>query len=180
MAKTVPRVRYEIDLEELFGQQIDDPELRDAIGQRVIDRIVERTLSGRSKTGHVFKGYSDSYIKSAIFKAFGKDPSNVNMRLKGDMLGQMDIIEQDSKKIALGWGDTTQNAKAYNHTQGDTLPKRDFFGLPKRDLDKIRKEFAPEIGPKAPGRVAVTDDISFDTREFDLLDFLAELEKEET
>ena len=38
-----------------------------------------------------------------------------------------------------------QAPKAFNHNTGDTLPKREFWGLTKAELDTIKNEFVNSV-----------------------------------
>ena len=143
---TLDEVSQEFDLKKLFGVDLDAPELMEYIGERIIEKIRERTLDGKGINGkNLKKPYSESYSKTPEFKAFGKSKSNVNMTLSGDMLGLMQIIEAEDGKIKIGWDDPEQTAKAYNHNAGDTLPKRPFFGLNNTETKELVRELRPEI-----------------------------------
>lgn len=143
-------VSQTIDLKEVFGVSLTGNEaLKQVIGQALIDRIIQRTESNKSVTGGQLKKYSKEYIESDEFKAFDKSAGDVNMKLTGDMLGTLDIIDSSGSKIKLGWDDSTQNAKAYNHNVGDTVPKRAFFGVTKSDIDSVKREFADEVNSSA-------------------------------
>lgn len=140
-------VYQEINLGELLGFDLSDAsELKQYIGQLILDKIKSRTEEGKGYNGKNLKSpYSKSYADSMEFKAFGKSKGNVNMTLSGDMLGLMDIIEDKGNKITIGWDDAEQNAKAYNHNVGDTVPKRPFFGINNKELYEIIREVRPEI-----------------------------------
>lgn len=140
MAKPT-EVKFEIDLEEMFGESPPDSQsFKEDIGQAVLDRIIERTQDGMDKAGRSFYPYSDAYAKKK-----GVSAGDVDMTLFGDMLAAMDILEIESSKIFLGFTDELENAKAFNHINGDTVPKRDFFGLPKKDLKEIASRFRSEF-----------------------------------
>lgn len=143
---TEGEVSQTIDLKEVFGVSLTGNEaLKQSIGQALIDRIIERTESNTSVTGGKLKAYSKEYIASDEFKAFDKSAGDVNMTLTGNMLGTLDIVDITGSKIKLGWDDATENAKAYNHNVGDTVPKRAFFGLTKTEINSIKKEFESEV-----------------------------------
>ena len=61
------------------------------------------------------------------------------------MLGLLDIIEDKGNKIKIGWTDPTENAKAFNHNTGDTVKKREFFGITAQDIKAISTEFKPDL-----------------------------------
>lgn len=141
-----PKVKLKINLSEMFGEEMPDNEaLRLAVGQTIIDRIKERTQSGVDKRNQPFKKYSKRYINSDEFEAFGKSSGDVNLTLSGDMLELMEILRSSKNVLEIGWEDETQNAKAYNHTVGDTVPRRDFFGISKTELKEIASEFSDEV-----------------------------------
>ena len=147
-------VEQTIDLKEVFGVDFRGmTSLKEAIGGAIIERIRDRTAKGEgiSFTGDTARKvklkspYSKEYADSLEFKAFGKSRNSVNMKLTGDMLGLMDIKLQSGNQITIGWNDAEENAKAYNHSVGDTVPRRPFFGVSKSELKEIAKEFESEI-----------------------------------
>lgn len=152
-------MELEIDLDELLGTRVpNSPELREALGQAIIEKITERTKAGNRLTGGKFKGYSDAYKKSLPFEAFGKDEGTVNLTLTGDMLGTLDIKAQSRSALRIGWRDETQNAKAFNHHTGDTLPARPFFGLTDAEIKDLRNEFKDQVPQEiSRGPVRLTD-----------------------
>lgn len=139
-------VSQTFDLKQILGIDVSDfPEVKQAIGQAIIDKIISRTESGEDVSGKNFKGYSKEYVNSLAFKAFGKSENDVNLTLTGSMLGTIDIIEDSGNKIKIGWSDDTENAKAYNHNTGDTVKKREFFGITSDDIKAISNEFKPDL-----------------------------------
>ena len=137
-----------INLKSVFGVDFaGKPELRDAIGQAIIDKQRERTNKnlkyspGPGRPGKLKPDYSPSYVKSLEFRAAGKKKGDVNMELTGDMLGFWDLIDdgKNSKNtITQGWDDSTENAKAFRHNTGDKkMPKRPFFGITDSELKEI-------------------------------------------
>lgn len=135
------KVKFKINLEDMFGESVpDDSEFKADIAFAVIERIIERTQSGISKTGSRFPQYSEAYAAKK-----GVSRSAVDLTLSEDMLANIDVIKETPKTITLGFPDETENAKAFNHTTGDTVPKRDFFGLPQKDLNEIAGEFRSEL-----------------------------------
>lgn len=140
------KVALKVNLRELLGEAVpDNPELRQAVGQAILDKIIKRTEAGLDVKGKPFAAYSPDYVKSTAFKAFDKSKSERNMTLTGDMLGLMDIVAESRNTLTIGWNDSDQDPKAFNHITGDTVKKRDFFGLTKEDLADLRKEFAPKV-----------------------------------
>lgn len=143
MAK-VPKLKLKIDLVELFGESVKKATVRQAIGQDIIDTIVSRTKDNKDVNGSPFKKYSKDYINSLKFKAFGKT-EDVDMTLSGDMLSSMQVIKTNSNTIEIGFDDELNNAKAYNHNFGDTVPKREFFDITNNELESIKDKWANTI-----------------------------------
>jgi hypothetical protein len=141
------KVQQTFNLKEIFDgiSFKDERALKEAIGQAIIDKIIERTKSGVDINGKAFKNYSKSYIESDEFKAFGKNKKEVNLTLSGAMLDTMDIISEDGNKITIGWDDDTEIAKAFNHNTGDTVSKRQFFGLKSKDIKEIKSLFYDDV-----------------------------------
>jgi hypothetical protein len=146
------KAAMKVNLRELLGTSVpNDPRLREAIGQAIIDKIVERTSGGRSYTGSKFAGYSKEYIDSLGFKAYGKSENQVNLKQSGDMLGLMDVIDQSRDTITIGWNDETEAAKAHGHVTGNIGVKRDFLGLNQKEIEEIRSEFQPLLDDSEGG-----------------------------
>ena len=157
--KSAKEVSQKIDLEKTFGIDFKGRRaLREAIGEAILEKIRDRTEKGKAIGGKAklpaFKGtkgspakgkYSARYVDSDEFKSFGKNQNELNMTLTGDMLGLMDIIKQTGNSITLGWDDSTENAKAFNHVTGDTVPRRRFFGVTNDELKEVKREFKDEI-----------------------------------
>lgn len=110
-----------------------------------MDRIIERTKDSEflNDLSSNAKVYSKKYKDSLDFKAAGKS-NKVNLTLTGDMLGLLEL-EVDGNEVELGWDDELEQLKASNHIVGDTVPKRDFFGLTAADIKKIKAEFLPDL-----------------------------------
>lgn len=134
-----------IDIVDLFGQEIENENVLNQIGQAIIDKIIERTKDNKSIDGGNLKKYSKVYVESAEFEQYGKSPGDVNMELTGDMLNAIDITKSSPREIVIGFNDETEAAKAANHNFGVTLPKRKFFGVNDRELNEIKKDFEDDI-----------------------------------
>jgi hypothetical protein len=140
-------LKLKLNLKEILGLDVSRNEgLKRALGERFLRRIQERTEENTSRTGKTFKKYSDVYVDSLDFKAAGKSEDDVNLKLTGDMLGLMQVNAKDNSNIVeISWESDNERAKAFNHVTGDTVPKRDFFGLPSIDVKEIKNEFRSEI-----------------------------------
>lgn len=137
-----------LNLKELFGVSFADrSEIRDAIAQALMDKIIKRTEGAKDINDSPFRGYSKEYKKSLDFKAAGKS-SKVNLKLSGDMLGLLDIVETSGNTVTLGWTESDEAAKAHGHITGDKKGpkvKRDFFGLSPKDVKQVTDEFQDDI-----------------------------------
>ena len=142
----VTEVSQTFDLGDITGVDLSESnDLKNRIGQAFIDKIVSRSKSGVDLYGNAFAAYAESYKKSDVFEAFGKS-DNVNMTLTDNMNSSLDIVENSGNNIKLGWNDSLNNAKAYNHMVGDTVKKRLHFGLRKSDVSEVLADFKKEIG----------------------------------
>ena len=152
-------VRLEVNLDEMFGQIVpDSTAFRQEVGQAIIDKIVERTKDGKF-LNKAKQTYSEEYVDSVEFKAYGKSKSEVNLTQSGDMLGLLDIIQEDKNKIVIGWDDSLQSQKAHGHITGSVGAKRNFLGLPMEDLRSIADKFRDELplgDPETTSSVSLT------------------------
>jgi hypothetical protein len=153
-------VIYQIDLVKTFNDAfsdkskavrnalryiISDAQFKRAYAQSVIDKIVERTQESTPYKGS-FPAYSKAYKNSLAFQIYGKS-NEVNLTLSGSMLSNMVDKPKNKPMIEITFSNSLDKAKAYNHVTGDTLPVRNFFGLPKdveielfRDLASNQEE----------------------------------------
>lgn len=161
------KVEMEIDLAGFFGVDSIPRDVSERLGQACIDHIVERTGKGKDVDGNRFTGYDKDYIDSDEFEAWGKSPRKINMELTGDMLGTLDIIDIDGGRVKIGWKDDTEIKKAFNHNTGDTVPKREFFGLTDSQLKQLAEPFAEDIKKVEPSNKEL----------FGLLDYLTAAEE---
>lgn len=128
----------EIDLRKMFGRRRIPGAIKEDVAIAVIEKIVDRTRDGKSLKGNSFKKLSEAYADL-------KGTTRADLTLDGDMLDQLDIKSIRGNKVKIGWQEDIENKKAFNHDTGDTLPKREFFGLQQSELDDIIKEFKGEI-----------------------------------
>ena len=143
---TEQEVSQTFNLLELTGVDLQDQDdLKNKIAQDLIDRIVSRSESGTDRAGSSFKPYKKSYIDSEQFEAFDKSPGKINMTLSGGMLTSMQPLNVAGNDIKIGWDDTTENAKAYNHNVGETVTRRQFFGLTKAQVREVLSKYKPDI-----------------------------------
>lgn len=150
--------KLEVNLDAMFDTLVpDSTSFRQAVGQAIIDKIRDR-CDNNEYLNKAKQTYSKSYEESIEFKAHGKKKDDVNMKLTGDMLGLLDVVDEKKNKITLGWQDNADAAKAYNHVTGDTVPKRNFLGLPQSDIDEIADQFRDQI-PDVKGDNATSSSV---------------------
>lgn len=139
---------------EVAKTQIDNPKILRAIspilkkpslqreyGNRLIDEMIRRTRNENiDKKGNAFPKYSKSYSESEVFKIYGKDKSDVNLTLSGEMLSNMAVVKT-GQQLEIAFLSQTQNDKAHGHINGiktrSGKVKRDFFGLPENVQGEI-------------------------------------------
>lgn len=134
-------VSQEFDLEKLLGKTPSDKQ-KEVFANLVIDKIVNRTMSGRDIDNERFVPYSPAYAEKK-----GVSRNSVDLVLTGDMIQAIKDEQQNNKiKIAIQGG--VDAKKAYNHCVGDTLPKREFFGIKEKDMADILLS-VENVGPSA-------------------------------
>ena len=145
LAGNDPKLR--LNLKKIFDIDFSDkPGLKQLVTQAFIDTIRERTENkNASWTGSKFPKYTKEYIKSLPFRAAGKSPGDVNLRLTGAMMGTMDKTEETTNTVTLGWDDIDEGNKAHGHITGNVGKKRDFFALNQTEINRIKKQLGPDI-----------------------------------
>ena len=138
----------ELDVDESYSK-----EERLAIGEEIVDEIVDRTLKQKDANGERFtaldSGKSKGYKK---FKRRAIGSAKADLRFTGEMLGALKVIKSKSTKgkVVVGYkANTTQNSKAKGHITGDVGQKRDFLGDKesknnKRILERVTDQFPVE------------------------------------
>lgn len=158
MAKRSFNPQFKINLVKVFNRSygnesrqlrsalrgtLSNPQFRRQFSKAVIDRIVERTLSGIDKNDKKFQAYSKAYRASDIFQIYGKSPAEVNLELTGEMLSSLKGVTR-MQEITIELIGSNNRAKAHGHVNGIKTKRgkvrRDFLGLPDEDLDAIMIE----------------------------------------
>lgn len=143
-------VAQEFNLEDLLGVDLSsDPTLAAEIGQDIIEFIKKRADKNQGIGGKALrKPYSKMYQNSFEFKQYGKTANDVNMRLTGDMLDSIQVLDFDGSTLVVGI-EGEQAPKAHGHMTGKNgeVPKmkREFFGLTSTELDGIIKNYSDRI-----------------------------------
>jgi hypothetical protein len=122
---------------------------RKEVGSRVVQEIIKRTQDEhKDKKNKPFAKYSKEYKSSLDFKIAGKNPSEVNLTLSGDMLSDLDVIEHGIGYVDIGYdsgyfgaGKVEGNViGSYGDSTGHPSKARNFLGMPKTDLNDIISE----------------------------------------
>lgn len=139
-------VSQTIDLKEVFGVSFKKSRsLQEQVTQKLIDKMKERVAAGVDRFGEEMAPYSEVYKESFDYIAARKD-GTVNMKLTGDMLGSIDILESSGDKVTIGFVSSKENQKAYNHMMGEgNLPVRSFFGVTESEVEEVKSEFSQEL-----------------------------------
>jgi len=132
----------EIDLKKDMGIDRNlNPLTKREVGQAIIDVIIERTRGqGRPLTGGSFAPYSEQYAKIK-----GVSVNDVDLTLFGDMLNSLQVGEISGDKLIINSDDSFQYPKLFNHNTGDTVPKREFFGILKSEINNVKKSLQAAI-----------------------------------
>lgn len=125
-------------------------ELRDLLARDLLRTIKKRTEDGLDKNDANFVPYSSSYKKSNDFKLAGKSSSHVNLRLLGEMMGNLKVLNTTETAIVFGFSSAQERAKAHGHITGHNgevskkghhYPVRDFLGLPSDVVQSLFKKY---------------------------------------
>ena len=128
-----------VDLKELLGRK-PKPVEKEAFVQAAIERIIERSQSNKSIDGRNFRQYSKEYAEQK-----GVSRSDVDMTLLGDML--LSVKRQGSRSsdtVEFGIKGGVEALKSYNHNVGDTVPRRQWFGLSIKEQKQIANQIKSE------------------------------------
>ena len=121
---------------------------RQAIAAEIIDYIKKTTKDGVSPiTGRNYKGYSKKYKESLDFKN-AKD-GTVDLRLSGDMVASLEMLDESFGKIKIGYEESDVNAGkaegnqigSYGMKSGTTGKARPFIGISSTALKEILKKY---------------------------------------
>lgn len=122
---------------------------REAIGLEIVNFIVDRTEKGLDINGNAFAGYTQGYKETLEYKIGHGADSTVNLRLSGEMLGSISIINHGVGFIKLGFDDS-EAAKKAKWIQSPTgqkagkQPPRKFLGISEKDLNRILEKYKDE------------------------------------
>lgn len=137
-------------------------EIREEIGARIIEFVQSRTSKGLDKDNKAFPKYDKEYKESQDFKAVGKT-SKVNLRLSGDMMDSLDVVNTKDGELTIGYdlGDEVAGRVegnvigSYGDKVGHPDKARDFLGIKDSRLELIIEEVLTETAP-----TNITDDVT--------------------
>jgi hypothetical protein len=103
----MPRELMSLQNNEYLAELQVDPALdyasRVAIGEDMINAIINRAKAGKSLDGGSFPKYSKDYIESDDFKRAGKSADKVNLTLSSEMLESMKIYADQEGLVKVGY-----------------------------------------------------------------------------
>jgi hypothetical protein len=115
---------------------------REEVGRQIIQTIQNRTLEGLDLEGRPFAPYSKRYIDSREFKAAGKSPSEVNLRLTEEMMNAMEVQGSEPGSVTIGFNSIAAAQKAEWAEASDNGPSRKFFDVTPTELSNILAQYA--------------------------------------
>ena len=118
------------------------PSEREALGDAIIDFIVERTVSGQNKRNRDFPNYTAEYADRK-----GVGVGDVDLVDSFDMLADIELLSHRRGKLLIGFENgTLSNAKADGNITGsygrspNKRKARDFLGIFKKDVKQLAKD----------------------------------------
>lgn len=131
-----------------------DGKIMAAVGEAVIFYILKHTRAGQSYTGSSFKSYSRLYAKRLNI---GRSP--VTLERTGKMLRAIKKQVISGKEVRIYVANTAHGGKltSFNlaivhefgaNTGKARIPRRQFFGLTKQEIDKVFKLLDDRVSRK--------------------------------
>jgi hypothetical protein len=131
------------------------PNQRKKIAAELIDVMITRSEqgmgvygSGKNLTKRKFPKYSKMYIESLDFKIAGKSPGSVNLKLSGDMLAAIDLLEDRETKLVIGFEEgSEENSRADGNIRGayggspNPRKARPFLGVTAEELESVLSKY---------------------------------------
>lgn len=124
------------------------------MGHQIIRTIQNRTLEGIGLDGQPFAPYSERYVESREFKAAGKSPFEVNLRLTEEMISSMEVQSSEPGSVTIGFSSLDAAKKAKWAEASDNGPARKFFDVTPSELSSILAQYA---APQSAIRNLATD-----------------------
>ena len=124
----------------MFGTEIPSERVSREIGREIVKQIQLRTENGKDVNGQSFERYSEDWAKK---KGVSRD--SVDLLLTGSMLGSMQVVRATKNTVTIGFNGQKNNNKAFNHNEGETVPRREFLGLTRSDEDEVFRKFKDRL-----------------------------------
>jgi hypothetical protein len=132
---TKNKTEQKINLRTLLGRKPTNEE-KTLFAELSIELINNRTLDGDNVDGNKFSAtapYSEAYAAKK-----GVPINAVDMFLKGDMLDSIKTLSETRDTVSIGIQGGLEAKKSHRHNTGSKgMPKREFFGVTKKEADKI-------------------------------------------
>lgn len=135
-------IQKEIEIPTKYNE-----EERTAIALELVRYVRERTLSGKGPGDKSWSGkagsYSKAYADSLDFKIGRKTKGKVSLKLSGDMLEEITLLDQRKGKVKIGFEDGSDQAgKAEGNIRGTYGQSSPISGKARPFLDLTPKEIA--------------------------------------
>lgn len=125
------KTEQKINLRKLLGRTPTRDE-KILFAELSIELINNRTLDGKDINNKKFTKYSKGYAEKK-----GVPRSAVDLFLDGDMLDAIETTAETRDTVSFGIIGGIDAKKSDNHNKGVTLPKREFFGVTKKEANRI-------------------------------------------
>lgn len=137
---TLEELSQEVNLANYLGRKPTSIE-KELFASMAIEVINTRTLDGQTINNGKFTKYSKDYADKK-----GVTRDSVDLFLEGDMLNSIGrrTSKEKSDTVFIQVGKGLDTKKAYNHNVGDTLPKREFFGITDNEARNIARQIEQE------------------------------------
>jgi hypothetical protein len=147
------KVVLEVNKVKIVTPKFPSGPFLDAMAQAYIAIIKERTRDGIDIHGKAFVPYPEGYRQMRISK--GKNPDSDYLHFTGQMLGSLQVVLQEPKRVLIGFSGsrTTKTGKkitnariAWENNTGYEKRKRIFFGVVKNLVTRALKEALESVG----------------------------------
>ena len=117
-------ISYELDLTEKLKGKKNKKNLKELIGNYLLDSVLSDTASAKSPvTGKPFQKLSKEY---KAIKKITHGSVKADLRFNKDMMAKLKV-KNTVKGVKLEITHKLEKLKAFNHITGDTLPSRPFL-----------------------------------------------------
>ena len=127
---------FTLDVSTLLGAQD-----RELLGQLIIERLVDRTQSGRNIDGRSFARYSREYVE--WLRRIGADTGR-DLTLTGEMLNSISVLRHSQGSITIGLepGSFAARKAGWNQGGNPSIPSRPFMGITDSEAASLEADVA--------------------------------------